>query len=70
MSKAVAPRTDIADASLSGGISDAQARYNLTNLCPDGTINPAEVAVFARLLKNMQMDPALAQATAELMAAA
>ncbi len=61
--------TDIADASLSGGISDAQARYNLTNLCPDGTINPAEVAVFARLLDHAKLDPALAQATAELMAA-
>lgn len=61
--------TDIADASLSGGISDAQARYNLTNLCPDGTINPAEVAVFERLLGHAKLDPALAQATAELMAA-
>lgn len=61
--------TDIADASLSGGISDAQARYNLTNLCPDGNINPAEVAVFARLLDHAKLDPALAQATAELMAA-
>ncbi|MDH4235349.1 MAG: type II secretion system minor pseudopilin GspK [Gallionella sp.] len=60
----------IADATLSGGISDAQARYNLTNLCPDGTINPAEVAVFARLLGNVQLNPALAQATADLMAAA
>jgi general secretion pathway protein K len=61
--------TDIADASLSGGISDAQARYNLTNLCPDGTINHAEVAVFERLLDHAKLNPALAQATAELMAA-
>ena len=60
---------DIADATLSGGISDAQARYNLTNLCPNGTINPAEVAVFARLLGNANLDPALAQATADTMAA-
>lgn len=60
----------VADASLSGSISDAQARYNLTNLCPDGTINPAEVAVFARLLGNARMNPELAQATADLMAAA
>lgn len=58
---------DAADATLSGGISDAQARYNLTNLCPGGTINPAEVAVFARLLSNAKLDSALAQATAELM---
>jgi len=61
---------DIADAILSGSISDAQARYNLTNLCPNGTVNPAEVAAFARLLENMKMDPALAQATADAMAAA
>lgn len=61
--------TDIADASLSGGISDAQARYNLNNLCPDGIINPAEVAVFARLLGLEKLDPALAQATADVMAA-
>lgn len=60
----------IADAVLSGGISDAQARYNLTNLCPNGIVNPAEVAVFERLLNNTQINPALAQATADLMAAA
>ncbi len=61
---------DIADATLSGGISDAQARYNLTNLCPDGTINPAEVAAFRQMLNNAHLDPALAQATADQMAAA
>jgi len=60
---------DVADATLSGGISDAQARYNLTNLSPGGTINSAEVAVFARLLGNAKLDPALAQETADLMAA-
>lgn len=55
---------------LSGSISDAQARYNLTNLCTNGIINPAEVAVFARLLSNAQLNPALAQATANLMSLA
>ena len=59
---------DIADAALSGGISDAQARYNLTNLCPKGKIDYAAVAVFARLLNHASFDPALALATAELMA--
>jgi general secretion pathway protein K len=62
--------TDIADAALTGGISDAQARYNLTNLCPDGIIDPVEVSAFARLLDNAKLDPALAQATAATMAAA
>ena len=63
-------RTDAADATLSGSITDAQARYNLTNLCPDGTINPVEVSAFAQLLNNANIDPALAQATANAMAAA
>lgn len=60
----------VGDATLSGSISDAQARYNLTNLCPNGTINPAEVAAFGRLLSDAQLNPALAQATADVMAAA
>ena len=61
--------TDVADATLSGGISDAQARYNLTNLSLDGTINPVEVAVFGRLLHNAKLEPELAQATADAIAA-
>lgn len=61
---------NIGDAILSGRIGDAQARYNLTNLCPGGIIKPAEVAVFGRLLSSLRMDPALAQATADAMAAA
>jgi general secretion pathway protein K len=61
---------DVASATLMGSISDAQARLNLTDLCPDGTINPDEVAAFAQLLNNEHIDPALAQATADLMAAA
>lgn len=60
--------SNAANATLSGGISDAQARINLTNLCPGGTINPAEVAAFANLLKNAGIDPSFAQATADLMA--
>jgi len=58
---------DIADATLAGGISDAQARFNLTNLCPNGIINPVEVAVFSRLLDRENLDPGLAQATADAM---
>lgn len=61
---------NIANVTLSGNISDAQARYNLTNLCINGTINPTEVAAFERMLNNAQINPALAQATAEVMAAA
>ncbi len=62
--------TEIPDAVLSGSIVDAQSRLNLTNLCENGTINQAEVTVFARLLSSLQQNPALAQATADLMAAA
>ena len=62
--------SDIADATLSGSISDAQARYNLTNLCVNGTINPIEVSVFAKMLANAHLNPALAQATADEMAVA
>jgi general secretion pathway protein K len=61
---------DIADATLSGSISDAQARYNLTNLCINGIINPVEVAVFAQMLGDANLAPSLAQATADAMAAA
>jgi general secretion pathway protein K len=53
---------------LSGSISDAQARYNLTNLSTNGIINPVEVGVFGRLLSYAQLNPALAQATANQMA--
>jgi general secretion pathway protein K len=60
---------DVSDATLSGGIRDAQSRYNLTNLCPNGTIDNAEVAVFARLLDNAKLDPELSQATADVMVA-
>jgi general secretion pathway protein K len=61
---------EVPDATLSGRITDAQARFNLTNLCPSGKINPTEVAVFARLLSLTRQDPALAQAAADMMAAA
>jgi len=61
---------DVPSATLSGGIVDAESRFNLTNLCQGGQINPTEVDVFARLLSGQQQNPALAQATAELMAAA
>jgi general secretion pathway protein K len=62
--------TGASEVTLSGSISDAQARYNLTNLCSNGTINPLEIAVFQRLLTNLQLNPALAQTTADEMAAA
>ncbi|MGE5651085.1 MAG: type II secretion system minor pseudopilin GspK [Bacillota bacterium] len=58
------------DASLSGGIVDAQSRFNLTNLAQQGKANPAEVAAFARLLLLTRQNPSLAQAAADMMATA
>lgn len=61
--------TEASDASVSGNVVDAQSRFNLSNLCPAEVINPAEVAAFGRLLGNLRINPALAQATADMMAA-
>ena len=55
------------DASISGQTYDAQSRYNLANLASTtgaGGINKKQVAVFARLLQILQLDPALAKAVA------
>lgn len=61
---------DASDASLSGGIIDAQSRFNLTNLAQQGKVNQTEVAAFARLLSLTRQNPSLAQAAADMMAAA
>ncbi|HJV53629.1 MAG TPA: type II secretion system minor pseudopilin GspK, partial [Noviherbaspirillum sp.] len=34
------PSGDVPDASLSGGVVDAQSRFNLTNLAQNGKVNP------------------------------
>ncbi|WP_342118898.1 type II secretion system minor pseudopilin GspK [Pseudoduganella sp. OTU4001] len=55
------------DASISGQTYDAQSRYNLANLAIEGGaggINKAELAVFTRLLQNLQLNPALARVVA------
>ena len=61
---------DVPDAALSGGIVDAQSRFNLTNLAQQGKVNQNEVAAFARLLSIARQNSSLAQATADMMAAA
>jgi len=58
---------DVADTTLSGSISDAQARLNLNNLRSNNAVDPAAVATFARLLTLLNIDPALALATANQM---
>ncbi len=58
---------EASDATLSGNIVDAQSRYNLTNLCVGGVIDPNQVTTFGRLLTNLGLPPSLAQATANFM---
>jgi general secretion pathway protein K len=55
------------DASISGQTYDAQSRYNLANLASEGGgggINRKQLAVFTRLLQNLQLNQALAKAVA------
>lgn len=60
---------EVFDASLSGNIMDATSRYNLTNLTRNGRIDLQQMGILTRLLTNLQMNPALAKTTANLVAA-
>ncbi len=55
-------------ATLSGSITDAQARLNLNSLAKASTINPGEVMAFQRLLRYLQLNPELALSTARFIA--
>jgi general secretion pathway protein K len=57
------------DATLSGKVTDAMSRYNLTNLATNGAPDPAQTAIFQRLLSSLQINPALAQQAAKFVAA-
>ena len=57
------------DASLSGQVLDATARYNLNNLAKGGTPDKAEIEVMRRLLTNLRLEARLAQPIAEFVAA-
>lgn len=56
------------DATLSGRMIDATARYNLSNLSEGPLVSPDHLAVYRRLLMNLQINPALALKTAQLVA--
>ena len=56
------------DATLQGKVVDATARYNLNNLTQGPVIDPVQVALYKRLLENVQVNPALAQKTAQAVA--
>lgn len=60
---------DAASAVLSGSVTDAQARLNLTGLAWAGKVNPVEVTAFERLLSALRQDPSLATVTADALAA-
>ncbi|WP_167236230.1 type II secretion system minor pseudopilin GspK [Massilia genomosp. 1] len=60
---------EVFDATLSGQIADATARYNLLNLANGRDVDKIHVGIYQRLLQNLQLDPALAQRTALAMAA-
>lgn len=66
--ESAALRGDAGSAVLSGGIQDAQARLNLTNLATQGNVNQAEVQSFERLLTALRQDPGIARATAQQLA--
>ena len=56
---------EVFNASLSGRILDAQARFNLTNLAEGQVISQNDVKIYDRLLRNLGLDPALAKRTAD-----
>jgi general secretion pathway protein K len=56
------------DATLSGGIMDACSRYNLRNLAENGVPDADQVALFKRLLSNLQLDQGLGQRAAQFVA--
>jgi len=58
------------DASLSGNILDACSRYNLRNLgVSKGQLDEGQLAIFQRLLRNLQLDAGLARRVASFVAA-
>lgn len=57
------------DATLSGNITDACARYNLTNLAENRQPDEGQLTAFGRLLTNLQMDSGLARRVAQYVAA-
>ncbi len=63
-------KTDVEDseATLSGQISDAQAKFNLTNLSNNGAVDLVELAAFAKLLTNLRIDSGLARQVASQVA--
>jgi general secretion pathway protein K len=60
---------EVFDASLSGRIIDANSRFNLTNLAENGQPRSAAVEAFKKLLTQLRLDPGLATAAMQFVAA-
>jgi general secretion pathway protein K len=55
------------EAFLSGSITDAQSRYNLSNLIRDGRIDPAELETLQRLFENINVSTDVARSISQIM---
>lgn len=56
---------EVFDATLSGRVIDASSRYNLRNISLGQQQNLKHEQIYANLLRNLQIDPALAKRTAD-----
>lgn len=57
------PPTDVPGGRLTGRMSDLGGRFNLNNLVRDGARDAIELERYARLLRALKLDPAIAEAT-------
>ena len=61
--------SEASDATITGRIVDAQSYLNLAGLSAGGVVKPKEIEAFERLLTSLHLDPGLALAAANGMAA-
>ena len=59
------PPMPVDNGSLAGHIEDQQGKFNLNNLLKNGKLNPAQLALFRRLLAILALPSALADALAD-----
>ncbi len=59
------PSIPVENGTLAGHIEDQQGKFNLNNLLTDGKLNLAQLASFRRLLSNLALPPALADAVVD-----
>ncbi|HVF35618.1 MAG TPA: type II secretion system minor pseudopilin GspK [Candidatus Saccharimonadia bacterium] len=57
------PPTEVPGGRLVGRMTDLGGRYNLNNLVKDGARDPVQLERYARLLRALKLDPALAEST-------